>query len=414
VSTTIAAGIDTKGAKAWRAGSHRTVSPEETLLRVAPLLAPLGITRVAEVTGLDRIGIPVWIACRPNSRSLSVSQGKGLTDAAARVSAVMECIELHHAERPVVPLLLASAAEMAERRLPTVDVEALAGTTTSRYHPDRPMLWTEATDLMQGGTRWLPFEVVHTSAVLPAPTGSGCFSSTSNGLASGNHPLEAAVHAICEVIERDAAAVWQAGSEKDRAATRVDLGTVVDADCRHVLDLYARAGVSVTVMDMTSDVGVPAFLCEIADAADAEGVTRYTGMGCHLWPEIALSRALTEAAQSRLTYITGSRDDLTRGDYRAVRGGTHLAEDRTASTGRPFRAVVPGPETESGSFSDDLTLLYDRLRAAGLESLLMVDLTSPELGIPVVRVVIPGMEGPDDEPTYVRGRRAMAAVDARR
>ena len=250
--------------------------------------------------------------------------------------------------------------------------------------------------------------------MLPAPTGSGCFSSTSNGLASGNHPLEATVHAICEVIERDAAAVWQAGSEEDRAATRIDLDTVVDADCRLILDLYARAGVSVTVMDMTSDVGVPAFLCEIADAGDAEGVTRYTGMGCHLWPEIALSRALTEAAQSRLTYITGSRDDLTRSDYRAVRGGTHLAGtgNGTSWLGRPFQTVVPGPDAESRSLSDDLAILFDRLRSAGLESLLMVDLTSPELGIPVVRVVIPGLEGPDDEPTYVPGRRALAAAAA--
>jgi ribosomal protein S12 methylthiotransferase accessory factor len=74
--------------KAHRRGCHRAVAPHETLARLRPLLAGMGITRVADITGLDRIGIPVFVACRPNSRSLAVSQGKGLDADAARVSAI--------------------------------------------------------------------------------------------------------------------------------------------------------------------------------------------------------------------------------------------------------------------------------------------------------------------------------------
>ena len=72
--------------------------PEETLARLVPHLGRMGITRVANVTGLDRVGVPVVTAVRPNARSLAVSQGKGLTLAAAKVSAIMEAAELYHAE----------------------------------------------------------------------------------------------------------------------------------------------------------------------------------------------------------------------------------------------------------------------------------------------------------------------------
>ncbi len=69
------------------------MSPRETLSRVEPLLAGFGITRVARHTGLDDIGIPVWCAYAPNSRSIVIAQGKGLTDIDAKVSTVMEALE---------------------------------------------------------------------------------------------------------------------------------------------------------------------------------------------------------------------------------------------------------------------------------------------------------------------------------
>src|ERR1700742_693684 len=94
--------------KQYLAGTHRQVDPAHTLARVQPLLATMGITRVANVTGLDTIGIPVVMVCRPNARSLSVSQGKGLTLDAAKASGLMESIELYHAETITLPLKLAT------------------------------------------------------------------------------------------------------------------------------------------------------------------------------------------------------------------------------------------------------------------------------------------------------------------
>ena len=67
-------------------------------MRVRPFAAQMGITRLGNVTGLDRIGIPVVVAVRPNSRSVSVSQGKGIELPQAMTSALMEAVEGVHGE----------------------------------------------------------------------------------------------------------------------------------------------------------------------------------------------------------------------------------------------------------------------------------------------------------------------------
>ena len=91
----------------------RVIPAEQTWRAIKPILKGFGITRVGEITGLDRVGIPVWIAVRPNARTLSVSQGKGLDDTAAKVSAAMEALEIAHAEQPQLPLRYATASEIA-------------------------------------------------------------------------------------------------------------------------------------------------------------------------------------------------------------------------------------------------------------------------------------------------------------
>src|SRR3954470_22734659 len=93
-------------------GTIRAQSAEETLARLKPLLPRFGITRVMAQEGLGDSAIPVSVSCRPNSRLLSTSQGKGITRALADVSAIMESIEIFHVERLPPPVLTASTAEM--------------------------------------------------------------------------------------------------------------------------------------------------------------------------------------------------------------------------------------------------------------------------------------------------------------
>jgi YcaO-like protein with predicted kinase domain len=397
--------------KTFRTGTHRTVAPEATLARAAPLMPVLGITRVANITGLDGVGIPVAVASRPNARSLSVSQGKGLTLAAAKASAVMEALELYHAERVHRPLLFASEMELC-RSQTLIATDGLPRAKGGRYHPGYPLLWVEGHCLLDDVPTWVPFELVHTNACDPAPPGSGCFACTSNGLASGNHRLEAVSHALCEVIERDATTLWRALPPARRQATRVDPSTIDDPDCLDLLRRFDRFGIEVLVWETTSDIGIPAFLCTIFERTTdpARMVYNSNGMGCHPSKPIALARALTEAAQSRLTLIAGSRDDVFDDQYQIPPNGAEILSTLKAAQASPTpRSYRDIPSYEHASFADDVAWVLGRLRAVGICSAVCVDLTRPELGIPVVRVVVPGLEGCDEVADYVPGARAAAA-----
>lgn len=398
--------------KRHRAGTHRLVPPEQTLEWVLRFSPAMGITRVADITGLDVIGIPVVTVCRPNSRSVTVSLGKGLDLAAAQASGVMESAEAFMAERITRPLLLASVNDLRSSH-PLVDVDVLPRTADSVYHPELPILWIEGHELLTGTPRWVPYELVHTAYTLPTPNGTGCFLATSNGLASGNHLLEAISHAICETVERDAATLHSVRAPGETASRRIDPDSVDDPGCREALDRFDRAGLSVGMWDITTDVGIPAFTCQIADRHrrpshiyDAEG------MGCHPAPKVALLRALTEAAQGRLASISGSRDEPARWDPEPQPEPPRGPDaDLASGAVRDFRAI---PAFESDSFDADVRWELDQLRAAGISEVIVVDLTREEFGIPVVRVIIPGLEGPTTTVRSCRlGARAMNLIASR-
>jgi YcaO-like protein with predicted kinase domain len=406
--------VDDIANKKFRCGTHRMIAPAETLARARGLFGPLGITRVANVTGLDCIGIPVVMVCRPNARSLAVSQGKGVDLDAARASGVMESIELYHAERITQPLKLATWNELRFSH-DLVPVEELPLISVSAFHPDRSLLWIQGMDLLASKPRWVPYELVHTNYTLPFPSGSGCFVMSSNGLASGNHGLEAVSHGLCEVIERDASALFRFRALEAQAALRVDLDTVADPVCRQVIDLYDRAAVSVAVWDMTSDVGVAAFRCVVLDreASLFRPLGPVEGMGCHPVREVALLRALTEAAQARLTLIAGSRDDNGRARYGRAREGALIESARERLLAPGTRAFAAAPTFESDTLEEDVARILSGLTGAGLTQAVVVDLTKPELGIPVVRVIVPGLETYHHVQGYVPGVRARRIADQR-
>nr|QKW93874.1 ribosomal protein S12 methylthiotransferase accessory factor [Vitiosangium cumulatum] len=402
--------------KHFRAGTHRLVPPEETVERIRRLMPLLGITRIANVTGLDTLGLPVVMVYRPNSRSLAVSPGKGMDLASAKASGLMESVEGYHAENVHLPLKLASHAELRFSH-PLVDVTGLPRLSASLFHERLRLLWVEGAELMERRPVWVPFDLVHTCFTLPLPTGSGAFLMSSNGLASGNHMLEATSHALCEVVERDATTLWNLRDARARRRTRLDLGTVDDTACREMLERYERAGVEVAVWETTTDVGIPAFLCRIAERAPdpLRPLPVTQGMGCHPSRRVALLRALTEAAQSRLTLISGARDDASRQRYEGIqdldRTARALEHMRSEPPVRRFQDV---PTFEGDSFDEDLAWELERLRAAGLRQVVVVDLTKRELGIPVVRVIIPGLEPLHDIPGYTPGARARRILQEAR
>ena len=173
---------------------------------------------------------------------------------------------------------------------------------------------------------------------------------------------------------------------------------------------------SVTIWDMTSDIGIPAFICRIAERRQPPVVTEYDaeGMGCHPDRNVALLRALTEAAQSRLGFISGARDDPAGWEY--AEGANEevpsaSAADLAGEADRDFTAV---PVFDGDSFDADVAWELTALRAAGISEVVAVDLTHEDFGIPVVRVIVPGLEGPTTTvPNCRLGQRAANLIGDR-
>ena len=394
--------------KAYTLGTHRAVAPEETMRRLGPQLGRFGITRLADITGLDRIGIPVVAAYRPEARSLAVSMGKGVTLAAANASAAMESIELWHAERPILPLLWGEARVLGrDHRL--VDWSGLPLTPGAAFDAATPTAWLQGVSLSDGGPVFAPYESVHTDGRYPEPEGSGWFVSTSNGLASGNTTVEAQVHALCEVIERDAVTLWRLAGDAD--ATSINPDTIADPACRDLLRRLEKADLAVLLHDATSDIGVAVVHCTLLERGSDPDLTLYatSGMGCHPCPAVAASRAITEAAQSRLTLISGARDDVARTRYEAPSGLTGRLTERASQCRRSFAAV---PDCSTPTLEGDFAALLSALNDRGLEPC-WVDLAQPEIGLAVGRVLVPGLELLNEVEHYRPGVRARALIEAK-
>ena len=362
----------------------------EHLLALAPALMPvLGITRLADQTGLDTLGVPVVAAVRPNSRSVAVHQGKGLTPAAAKISALMEAAECWHAETCTLPLRLARPGELAD----AVDPSRLPLMVDDVGR--QPFLWAEGSDLVSGRARFVPYELVHADYTAPQPAGSGLFHATTNGLGAGLFPAQAQLHALCEAVERDAVAVWRRAGGPHAAGTRAtDPASVTDPACASLLRRCAERGVAVAIWDLTRETGIPVFLCLLLPPdGGLAGIEPELGAGCHPRAATALARALLEAAQARVTRIAGARDDFPPESYGPAARAARLSQARAwlaaAAPTRSFADTEPPP-----GFERQRDLVLDGLRCASCDEAVWVDLAKPGLPIAVGRIVVPGLSGP--------------------
>ncbi len=403
---------DDLGVKQFSAGIHRICSASATLKHVLPLAQKFGITRLANVTGLDSVGLPVVIAIRPNARSVAVSQGKGMSLDQAKASALMEAVEIWHAENIDNALHFGRAAELQDRKA-LVSLERLPTVQNSQFSHELRMLWAEATDLMSTSEILVPFEMVHADYTNPIQPGHGCFPASTNGLASGNHILEAICHGICEVIERDALSLWHHQSEAYRESRRISPSTVDDPDCLSALERFSECGLDFGIWDLTTDVGVATFMCAIKQA---DGLSGHVGLGSGSHPDrnIALRRAATEAAQTRLNYITGSRDDLVAEEYEPEGiAEKHIFFGEMLSSRQAERHFDQVESTRNDTLKGDLDWLLSKLANIGIQQVAVVDLTKNEYKIPVVRVIIPGLEAPHDDISYLPGPRAQIVGEMR-
>ena len=375
--------------KGYKNGTHRAVPPEETLTRIEPKMPAAGVTRVADITGLDRVGIPVFSSIRPTAEggAVSVYNGKGTTAAEARVSAMMEAIERYSAEIGARELLIERYSGLSEKEN-ALNPKELILPAYVKHVEDLPIPWVKGYDLIEEEEIFVPANAVFH----PLPSRfdrTRLFRTNTNGLAGGNELEEAVFHGLAEVIERDA---WSQVEITRNTGPNV---RIEGGEIRNLIDNFLNADVSVLIRDITSDLGVPTFAAVSDDLMLRDPALLTIGMGTHTDAGVAIKRAITEVAQSRLTQIHGAREDTVTADVRRMMGYEWMRKMNKhwfeVSEFEEFDCVASS-SFDSNDFLVDIHYIVERLKGARLERVIVVDLTRDEIGVPVVRVIVPGLE----------------------
>ncbi|HEY5072614.1 MAG TPA: YcaO-like family protein [Caulobacteraceae bacterium] len=358
--------------------------PIATAVREA---ATCGVTRLADITHLDCIGVPVFQAIRPWSRALSVHQGKGLTCDDARIGALMEAMECDHAEAFDGRRIVCAFEALPEaERAPEIADFASARRRSPR--PAEPLAWVEARRLDGAGSLWVPFDVVSLDFSRP---GDPRLDQSSNGIGARFDSEGAIAKALLEVIERDADRVWQALPLHDRSLDRLDPGSMPFCWFAELRRSLRAAGLRLAIYRQTAIVPLPVFFAELSEpgaAAFARGFA--IGVACHSSPEEALLGSVLEAVQSRLTSISGVRDDILfpdppRSDANRIGFGLPLPPGVRATTWD--EAASPFASRPQITSADIVGLLAE----AGYPGAAVIDLSRPGRRTTVVKAVVPGL-----------------------
>jgi ribosomal protein S12 methylthiotransferase accessory factor YcaO len=394
-------------------GVERSVRPAATIRRARAVLDTIGVTKVADVTDLDRVGIPNFMTVRPHDVGPGISyyNGKGTTRADAYAGAMMEAIERHAGERYDGPVIASSYHNLRSEHA-CVDPLEIHVPMVRKYSERLMLEWVLGFDLMSRRPTFAPLNCV----VAPySDPGLSLFYTSTNGLASGNTRVDAVCHALCEVIERDATALALARAEIRPAVAAIladiGFGEAVPPERGDVplisleglprraaalVRKLQRAGLTVQLQNLTSAIGIPTIGCTITDPQGLPTVANtYAGCGTHPDARIALTRALTEAAQSRLTCIQGGREDLP--DFvppkEASKGASKGAPPVEArhGAGQPI-SFDDLPSYQHPSVNEDVEFIIERMRQSGFDQIVVVDITRADVGIPVVRVIVPRSE----------------------
>jgi ribosomal protein S12 methylthiotransferase accessory factor len=274
------------------------------------LLEQFGISRVADLTALDNVGLPTHTCVRALSTAVSIHAGKGLEPSYSRAGAILEAIEFEVAEHPRGPFRIAPAIAIPEEdRLP---LEDCFPTRSSIVNELTPVAWEEATNIQNGTTKLVPSDLIWlVTRIKDQPL--MYFQMGSNGIASGGSMEDAILSALCECLERDAWTLNQYLLDIGFLLTRTPL-IAMPARIETCVRKIEAANLSLHLFDITNDYRVPVFSAIILDLSGRCTGT-FGGYGCHLNAEIAAIRAITEAAQARCCYISGARDDLFRRQF---------------------------------------------------------------------------------------------------
>lgn len=398
-------------------GNHRACSAESVLERYRHLTDPVTgiVSELRPASGCPK-GLNRYVAGRNlafgDSRSLaglrgglrSQSGGKGTTPQEAEVGALCEALERYcgtrQGDEPVIRDTLTGLGPsalhpnlcqlFADRQFRERDTwnprHSHFQQVPPPFDPGAPTDWTPVWSLTQGTHRLLPSSMLYFGAgpggVPAAPWAD------SNGNAAGSSPEDAVLQGFLELVERDAVALWWYNRTRQPA---VDLDAFDEPWLARARQAYAELDRELWVLDLTADFGIPV-MAALSRRTDGEAQAVSFGFGAHFDPWLALRRAVTELAQllppeNESSALRSTDRDLVDWWLKGtVENQPYLCPD-PAETPRTPGCYSYAPRDD---LRDDIEAAHALVRAHGME-LLVLDQTRPDVGLPVVKVIVPGM-----------------------
>ncbi len=380
-------------------GTYRVKDPVDTYDSNEEKLRTAGITRITEITHLDRVKIPVFSSIRPTAQSggVSVYAGKGATVEQARASAMMEGFERYSAEKQDIDQEKISISAYNEIKNDSVlnPRDLLLPKSFENQNIEMQKLeWIEAEEIISESPILVPANAVF-HPYIPnreiKPSAMAMFKGNTNGLASGNVIEEAVLHGIFEVVERDA---WSIFELTKRNKKQIDLDTIENETVSELVEKFTSQGIKIKLMDITADLKIPTIVASADDTILKDAALLTLGVGTHLNPEIAAIRALSEVAQSRATQIHGTREDTVRADFMRKAGYENMKRtNKDYFVEEDEKINLSDIENKiTGSIKRDIEVSIEEVQKAGLDKVIYYDLTREEIGVNVARVIIPKAE----------------------
>jgi ribosomal protein S12 methylthiotransferase accessory factor len=373
---------------------------------------------------MDRLGIPNYSAVLPGTEDyIWVYSGKGMTHQHAKASALMESIERYcslpssNHDRVYIRGTVQELTKSYDLIHPDDIIEPL----NFQYRENMVMDFLQGFDLLADKDILIPAPLVLFRYSPFAPAVNPFAFHHTNGLASGNVLEEAVCHALCEVIERDAASISEIRAraipfhilktienklrQRGYVLSSIPANTFMDdytiyrdvellgvqlEGVQKLTSKFHDSDLPLLIKDITSDIGIPTFAASSIEWISHDYGYLAEGHGTHPDARIALLRAITEVSQTRAANIQGARDDL-----RKIRYGENNTDDK-----RAWQFISSDEKigyNKITSFNnedilDDIKLVLQNLKDVGIKTAAIVDLTNPSLGIPVVRAIVPGLE----------------------
>ncbi len=344
------------------------------------------IHSVRDITPLDCLGVPVFVSERRPSATDAYAFGKGSLPVESEVGAYMEAIESHFAEPGVgwVETRWGTPRDLSDAGANGDAIFEFAPMLDRRARPDQPLLLARAHDVERGAEGWIPAELVFN----PSPdVGMILYGASSNGLASGNSVLEASVHALYELVERD---IWSLEFVRNDALRIV--GDSLPREIGDIVETAASNGLRLVIHTVPNDYGVPFFAAFLFDPKKPQQRFFNGGWGCHPERRIALTRAVTEVAQSRLVFLHGARKPESWDDSVAEADRIRLQIEAVSKKTPTIRFEDVPSQAVASPLSAQWNAAVGCLRRVVDRPIWRVIYTPPEGPLHVVRLVVPLLE----------------------